>query len=336
MMNLKNLLSSSIFATSYLFSFVDAIENVGGAICNTKDDQVFVKELVQSVDATIFGFQDRIASGGERFMIGSTKNGIRRGFLKFLVDDEEDIFPSDAKVECTEIRLFVAQNDEERRTVPAPQIELHQVVSDWKTTGKNNLQLNGLNGGTANTGDTTWKYSSYPSIEWENKGGDFSQNVLAETIAAGDLHWYGKTRAMAEVVQGWINDASTNYGFILISSDEDRLVLPGSYSRYNGIESEPELIPRLIVTYTSPSQGKPDRIYNDYSPLTLGGSKTSNNSGNGAVLGLVFAGIGVALVAAIACIWIRSRNQGKEEISKSSPDATQQDDDAVQNDAEIL
>lgn len=310
MRNLQTLFSALIFAVADLIDFTGAIENVGGNLCNTEDDQVFVKELVKSVDATLFGFQDSIAAGEQRFMVGNTKNGLRRGLLKFMVDSEKRIFPSDAKIECTEVRLFVTQTDEERRMVQMPQINLHKVTSDWTTTNKINLQLNGLNGGSANTGDTTWRYSSYPSKEWKTQGGDFDKKTLAKKISAGDLHWYGKTRSMAEVVQGWIDDDSTNYGFMLVGSDENVFVPRGSYSRYNGVESSPELIPRLIVTYTSPSQGKLHRTYNDYT------DETQDTDIGRYIIGAVVG----ATVASIVSIYLRSRAQRKSDETNMNPD----------------
>jgi len=301
-------LASFLFTTTHLFLLAGAIDNVGGNICNTNDDKVFTTELTKSIDATLFGFQNRIAAGEERFMAGTTKNGIRRALLKFPTDDDDNTFPSDTKVECTEIRLITTRSDEERRTVPTPVIKVHRVATQWTTTGGNNLQLHGLNGGTANARDTTWKYSSYPSTEWENSGGDFYNNVLGRNVEAGDLHWYGKTRAMAEVVQEWIDEPSTNFGFILIGSDETyTLPPPGSYSRYNGIESSPDLIPRLIVTYTSPSQGKPHRAYNDYIPVAPDDNSSDYNSDNDGVTGLIIGGIIASLVssAIMAVVWQR-------------------------------
>ena len=177
---------------------VDALEMVGGNLCNTNDFAVLVQEIVESRDATIFQGQSEISSGEEQFMVGTTKNGIRRGLLAF--DFKEDDFPPDAKVECTEIRLHVVQNGGSSAQVP--EITLHRITKDWKTSGSN--RLTGVNGGTAANGDVTWQYSDYPKSLWKKKGGDFDDKVVARKTEAGLMHSFGNTLQMARLVQEWI------------------------------------------------------------------------------------------------------------------------------------
>ena len=180
---------------------VDAIESVGGNLCNTNDGAVLVQEIFESKDATIFQGQDKISSGEDLFMIGTTKNGIRRGLLAFAF--KEDDFPPDAQVECTEIRLHVGQTDSNSDdSVQIPEIVLHRITTAWETSGSN--ILNGVNGGSVKNGDTTWAYTDYPTSTWKERGGDFSNTVVATKVEAGDIHSFGNTLQMARIVQEWI------------------------------------------------------------------------------------------------------------------------------------
>jgi hypothetical protein len=181
-------------------SVANALEMVGSNLCDTGDFGVLVQQIVKSRDATIFQGQDNIASGQDEFMVGTTKNGIRRGLLAF--DFKVDDFPPDAKVECTEIRLYVSQNN-----VPVPEIVLHRITKQWETSGSH--RLNGVNGGAASTSDVTWGYANYPKTSWNQAGGDFDNKVVASKTETGPVHSWGNTLSMARLVQEWIEVGDT-------------------------------------------------------------------------------------------------------------------------------
>ena len=110
-------------------------------------------------------------------------------------------------------------------------------------------------------------------------------------------------------------------GFIVIGEENSS---NEKYVHYDGIENAPELIPRLIVTYTSPSQGKDHREYTAYASADGSGpSSTPNNTNNNNVIadvlffggGSVFGGLVVAFM-----ICLRKRKQ-----KKFVPDPTPQD-----------
>ena len=69
------------------------------------------------------------------------------------------------------------------------------------------------------------------------------------------------------------------------------------YVRYSGAENAPDLIPRLIVTYTAPSQGKDHRDYNAYLPEVPSASgaaatrETGARQGTAVNFALVFVGV---------------------------------------------
>ena len=139
-------------------------------------------------------------------MVGTTNNGIRRGLLAF--DFQEEDFPSDAKVECAEIRLYAnavtgGKYGAWGKHVGTSSSTLHRVTSEWHTSGAN--VLHGVNGGDAKTGDATWSYTVYPTAVWNNKGGDYADRVVATQAGAGEVHSFGNTLRMTRIVQEWLD-----------------------------------------------------------------------------------------------------------------------------------
>lgn len=301
-----------IIITSILSNnVVNSLGMIGGNLCNTNDGSVLIQEIAESKDATIFQGQDLISSGEDSFLVGSTRNGIRRGLLKF--DIQQDDFPPDAQVECTEVRLHVFESDNESNKIP--EITLHRVTSDWKTSGEN--RVIGTNGGTVKLGDVTWLYTDYPQSIWREKGGDFAENIIATKKDFGEVHSYGNTLQMARIVQDWIDlyggTFPFNAGFMLVGEEN---VKGDKYVRYNGIENAPDLIPRLIVTYTSPSQGIEHRDYTGYISETP--MSPSFNSRSGVVVDiLIFIG-GMAFCGLIFC-FVTLLQKIKKKNQPSSP-----------------
>ncbi|EJK62355.1 hypothetical protein THAOC_17030 [Thalassiosira oceanica] len=306
---MRRAFASSIIAAA---GGAGAIDAVGGILCNTRDGDVLVNEIVRSRDATIFQGQDEISSGLDVFMTGTSKNGVRRGLIAFDFDEKD--FPSDAKVECAEIRLHASEQKS------AMKLTLHRITTAWKTSGKN--VIHGINGGRVWLGDTTWSYTDYPSSVWNSEGGDYSENVAATKVSSdNNIHSYGNTLRMARLVQEWIDVKSNpfNAGFILIGEED---ASPGRYVKYSGAENAPTLIPRLIVTYTSPSQGKEHRDYTAYLPeVPVKSMQNTEEAQIGAAAQFFLVFIGGILFGCLVgfAIWFY-RNSGNLRKESGDPD----------------
>ena len=98
------------------------------------------------------------------------------------------------------------------------------------------------------------------------------------------------------------------------------------FVHYDGIENAPGLIPRLIVTYTSPSQGKDHRDYTGY-VSEAGPAPSSTCSDNNVVSDVLFFLGGVVfggLVVSFMNYW-RTKLQGKEKESEPGPTTPETD-----------
>ena len=89
------------------------------------------------------------------------------------------------------------------------------------------------------------------------------------------------------------------------------------YVRYSGAENAPDLIPRLIVTYTAPSQGKDHRDYNAYLPEVPSASgaaatrETGARQGTAVNFALVFVG-GAVFGGIVGCLVRLCRDKSKK------------------------
>lgn len=309
----------------------DALEAVGGILCDTRDGAILVREITRSRDATLFQNQAEISSGKDEFMVGVTKNGIRRGLVAFDIDPDD--FPNDALVECAEVRLHATEATAGRDGLGdrVGTSTMHRLTTAWKTSGSN--VLHGVNGGNAKTGDSTWRYTNYPTAVWDDEGGDYNAERVVATRMVGSedgIHSFGNTLLMARIAQEWIDLESDpfNAGFIIV--DEGVTKGREEYVKYSGAENAPDLIPRLVVTYTAPSQGKEHRDYTAYLPevpqniassMPVSAALSEEGTGVG-ILEFVLVLVGAVFVSFLVGVLVRDvqekRKATKKEIQTST------------------
>lgn len=232
-----------------------------GNLCDLTDRTTLIGEISLVQEATLFeGFGDSAAASKDFFIAGLTSSGVRRSLLKFDIQG----FADDAQVLCAEIRLSLNFALSSPDAAPT-EITLHQVLKDWTSNPASTFD-DSLNGSPAEAGDVTWEYSSYPTIRWNNIGGDFGEEPLSTEQKTVDdngteYDWFGNTKRMHALVDQWISDPNSNYG-VLIKSDEDPAD-PIAYNVYNGAGAYASLAPKLIVVYTAPSLGFPHKVAQD-------------------------------------------------------------------------
>src|SRR5262249_43217813 len=136
-------------------------------------------------------------------------------------------------------------------------IDLHKLTADW---GEGHAQqqippsdsLAGQGQGVpAGPNDATWNARLYPATLWTNPGGDFASSVSA-TATTGTLlnapTVWGSTAAMVSDAQSWLNDPSSNFGWILVNEDETST---RTFRAYYSRETATVIWhPQLQVTYT--------------------------------------------------------------------------------------
>ena len=203
-----------------------------------------VVDLGPSKDNTLYESTGGFLSNGAgaHLFAGKTSGGdIRRAVLAFDVAGQ---IPAGAIIKSVILELRMS-----RSTSGAGTIELHRLLADW---GEGTSDVSGNEGrGTPSTeGDATWVHRSFSTESWQTPGGDFSPTVSAGTPVSGIASYtWGSTAQMVDDVQSWLDDPSSNFGWILIGNEASIHTTKRFDSRENATAASR---PVLTVTFTPP------------------------------------------------------------------------------------
>lgn len=164
---------------------------------------------------------------------------LRRGLLAFDLSQ----IPPGSIVVAARLRLYMSM------TIAADvTVTLHRATTAWGE-GSSDAELEEGMGAPATSGDATWKHAVSPSEPWDDLGGDFVSAATAQQTVddAGTYQW-GSTSAMIADVQRWIDNPSTNRGWV-VRGDE---LEDGTAKRFNSRENPAAgRTPRLEVDFVS-------------------------------------------------------------------------------------
>lgn len=169
--------------------------------------------------------------------VGLQANGlIRRGLLAF---DVAGTIPSGATIQSVTLTLNMSQTSSGAQTVG-----LYRAVADW---GEGTSNAGGGGGAPATPGDATWLHAFFDSVFWSNVGGDFSTAPSASQSVTGiGSYTWGSTPEMVSDVQQWLDNPSTNFGWVIVGNEDTVQTVKRFDSRDN---VSPAVRPRLDVTY---------------------------------------------------------------------------------------
>ena len=174
--------------------------------------------LQPSRDNTLYETADGSTSNGKgaRVFAGTTANGSHRRAL--LAFDIRSQIPPGSQITRAVLTLTVSI------ATSGPQaMSLHRVNTDWGE-GASLAQWFGFfgrgdgGGAEAKTGDATWLHAFFPDKRWTNAGGDFDSLADATaTSGSTDIRW--ESAALITCVQQWLDQPSTNFGWIVIGNE---------------------------------------------------------------------------------------------------------------------
>ena len=246
--------------------------NDGQVSSNVAEVSVDVAQVTQvtatlsaSKDATLYEQSVRsVANGaGQYIFTGKTNestNSLRRALIAFDVANE---IPDGATITDVTLELNMS------RTIVGPMdVSLHRVTTEWEQgTSDQTGEEGGAHPVAPTPGDATWIHSIWDFEFWTNPGGDFDTAPSATTSvdAVGSYQW--NSAQMVADVQDWLDNASDNYGWILIT-DETLTSAKRFDSRENGnADNEP----RLVVEYTVPDEpDEPNEPNEPFGAVTSG------------------------------------------------------------------
>jgi len=216
-------------------------------------------------DATIFENAPDNAYGDGYLNAGRTSGGtngfaLRRALIKF---DVASAVPSGATIESVNLTLHAIKAP----TASPPEVtsNLFRLTTDWSEGSSGGLGTDISSGVPASPGDCTWNAAEVipggSGRSWSLPGGDFvdspsatiSYSITSVTLVTPlAVSW--STPAMAADVQGWVDDASSNHGWMLQNEEN------GSKLFYGSRETDPVLAPTLEITYSARPAGDGDAL----------------------------------------------------------------------------
>jgi len=209
-------------------------------------------------DNTIFQSNVNNSLGGGQAIFAGTNAQLspRRGLIDF---DIAGSIPAGSTINSVQMTLFL--NSVAGGSTASPTIHLYRVSDDWGegTAGSSVNGAGGVGQGlAAGEGDATWNarhFSATTPTLWNMAGGDFAPSDSAALTIVGTTlnapYTWQSTPAMVADVQSWLNDSSTNFGWLLRSDEGSASSVRGFWTREAARTGQNAFVPQLRVTYTA-------------------------------------------------------------------------------------
>ncbi len=190
-------------------------------------------------------FGDSGNGSGEYLFAG--KNAVGRSKRAIIHFDIASALPAGATVESVTLTMFCSRTSSGLRDVG-----LYPALADWGE-GASNPPNNEGSGGPAAENDATWIYRFFvpggQGPTWDTPGGDFlpAASAVAGIGAEGSFYSWSSAQ-MAADVQGWLDDATTNFGWFVVGTESQ----PRTSKRFNS-RTHPVVAqrPALTVVFTA-------------------------------------------------------------------------------------
>ena len=166
-------------------------------------------------DATLYeDAAGALSNGAGQHMFAGTKGAghVVRGLVAFDVAGK---VPAGMTLTAVKLRL----NMSAASLNSAQTMGLHRVLADWGE-GSTVASGGGGGGGPASNGGATWLHTFFSAKLWSHPGGDFETTSSASIDVAGiNAYEWGSTDQMVADVQMWLDNPSSNHGWLLMGND---------------------------------------------------------------------------------------------------------------------
>ena len=199
-------------------------------------------------DATLYeDVAGALSNGAGQHMFAGTK-GAGHLVRVLLAFDVAGKVPAGSTVTGVKLRL----NMSGASAYSAQTMGLHRVLADWGE-GSTVAPGGGGGGGAASIGGATWLHTSFSDQFWSGPGGAFEATSSAAIDAEGiRAYEWGSTDQMVADVQMWLDNPSSNHGWLLMGNDSAT-----SVKRFDTRENASEANrPTLTLTFDQTRSNK--------------------------------------------------------------------------------
>lgn len=200
-------------------------------------------------DTSLLEIEPSHNNGGQASVIsGHIQNPfLTRGLYRFDLNN----LPTNALIQSVVLELTVTAQPGDGLANSA--FGLHRMLRPWGEGDKIPVARPGQ-GEPATAGEATWSHSFYPTNAWAVPGGapdvDFvgSESSSAFIYGAVEAYRFLSNPEIVGDVQGWVNDPTSSFGWMLICGDEP---IPFT-ARHFGSRENPGYHPNLEVEFLVP------------------------------------------------------------------------------------
>ena len=218
-----------------------------GIMASVQVAQADTITLDPAKDNTLYEEPNGLLSNGagEYFFAGKTGSfnqfRVRRGLIAF---DIAGGVPKGASITGATLTLHLSAAAPGSGNQP---IALHRLTADWGE-GESDAGVPGGSGALAMAGDATWLHTFFDTDLWKSPGGDFDSNASATSLtgtALGEFPTWSSTEMIADV-QTWLDDPTTNFGWLLFGNESEAQTARRFDTREN---VEPSFRPMLEIEF---------------------------------------------------------------------------------------
>jgi hypothetical protein len=221
--------------TLFLLAVAATLSALGGRLASAG-----TVNINPSKDNTLYEYVpldgDKSNALGLHFFAGETgMNELRRGVLAF---DIAGNVPPGSTITAVSLSLNMSRAP----TTNPYAMELHKLLADWGE-GMSIAPGEEGDGAPATPNDATWRHRFFDTIFWTTQGGDFSPTVSASQMVGGMGHYTWSSAQMVADVQGWLDNPTSNFGWLMLGNETTFLTA----KRFDTRESANP--PVLAITY---------------------------------------------------------------------------------------
>lgn len=176
-------------------------------------------------------------------------NRLRRALVRFNLNS----IPAGATAQNVDF-TFTVDREPMNGGAPPTTFTLHRMTADWGEGASDAPGSEGI-GTIAQTGDATWLHSFFDTDFWNSEGGDFVGSASA-TMAVDNpgVYTFASNPSMLGDVQSWMDNPSTNFGWIILGGEGGSFNARRFASFQNPTAADR---PTLTLTYSPPAGPPP-------------------------------------------------------------------------------